>query len=855
MLPPVSTEPTSTPPRAHFVFHGHFYQPPRENPWTDEVEREPSARPYHDWNERIDAECYAANAAARIHDERGRILRIANNYERISFNFGPTLLKWMEKHDPLTLRRLVEADARSARANGGHGNAIAQCYNHIILALADAHDRRTQIKWGMAEFAHRFGRRPESLWLAETAANHDVLEQVIEEGLTYVILAPLQAGWVRAKSAEAWHDVRGGRVDPSRPYRYLHRDGSGRSVAVFFYDGPLAQSVSFGGALDDGKNLAHRAGHAIDGGRPHAQLVHLAVDGETAGHHVGFGNLALAWALEKEIPAQGFRVTNYGAFLAEHPATWEVRLDEGPFGEGTSWSCAHGVGRWIRDCSCRIDPGAPTQQIWRGPLRRALDKVRDGGRAFFLQEADGLLRDPWAARDDYVELLLDDDPARRHAFFERHATRPLEDEEWRRVLGLLEMQHQCQLMYTSCGWFFDDIGGIETVQILRYAARALELWEQLGGTSCRDAFEAELAKARSNDPQRGSGADILRRDALAVRVSAERIVAHLAMGALLDPPPVSGRIALHRFERHAFHLRERGDTRLVTGHFTLEHARTARRADLQVVMLHTGGLEFVTMVAPYDAASFEATQERLHRAFEDDDPKALRHEVSTLAGALRFGAEDLLESGRQDLLSVIFQEVLDRFSQAYSDLYEENRDLLRSLHALGMELPEELRAATNFTLRKQFEREFLEHADATDPKAHARAVKVVRDALARDVRLDSPVARRHLERMLVERVGALGAAATSRDASMLEPVVHQIEDLLSTADAMQLRLEVGAAQIAFYDALMDPRIGPQLEPAARRRLDALGRRLGFAPGILGEPAPAPAPESPGKASPRHETSS
>lgn len=832
MPQPVSTEPTPETPRAHFVFHGHFYQPPRENPWTDEVEREPSARPYHDWNERIDAECYAANAAARIHDDQGRILRIVNNYALVSFNFGPTLLKWMERHDPLTLRRLIEADQRSVERHDGHGNAIAQVYNHVIMALADSHDRRTQIRWGLAEFEARFGRRSESVWLAETAANHEVLEQVIEEGLAYVILAPLQAGWVRAEADGDWQDVRGGRVDPSRPYRYVHRDGSGREVAVFFYDGPLAQSVSFGGALDDGKNLAYRAGHAVDPGRRHEQLIHLAVDGETAGHHVGFGNLALAWALQKEIPAQDFEVTNYGAYLAKNPATWEIRLDEGPFGEGTSWSCAHGVGRWIRDCSCRIDPGSPSQQIWRGPLRRALDLIRDRGRRFFLEEAEGLLHDPWAARDDYVDVLLDGSSECRTDFLEKHSTRPLEDHEWRRAFGLLEMQHQCQLMYTSCGWFFDDVGGLETVQILRYAARALEIWEELGGESCRADFEAELAKARSNDPSRGTGADILRRDALAVRVTPERIVAHLAMGALLAPPPETGRLALHDFERVAFHLRERDDVRLVTGHFVLEHARTARRVDLQVAMLHTGGLDFVTMVGPYAPESFEALQSELHTTFEEKGAADVRDAVATIPGARRFGAADLLESGRQDLLSVVFQEMLDRFSQVYSDLYDENRDLLRSLHELGMDLPEELKAATTFTLRKQFEREFLEHADATDPKAHARAIKVVRDALARDVRLDSRVARQHMQRMLVERVSALGVTATSGDVDHLEPVIHQIEDLLSSAHAMSLELEVGAAQIAFHDALMDPRVESSLRPDVRDRLDRLGERLGFAPGVL-----------------------
>lgn len=828
---PLSTEPRHFPaPRAHFVFHGHFYQPPRENPWTDEVEREPSARPFHDWNARITAECYAANAAARIHDDRGRILRVANNYERISFNFGPTLLRWLQRYDPRTLRRIVEADRISA-ARLGHGNAIAQAYNHMILALADARDRRTQIRWGCLEFQHRFGRAPESLWLAETAANHAVLDEMIEQELRFVILAPMQARRVRPVVDSQWQEVSGGRVDPSRAYVYRHRDGSGRSIAVFFYDGPLAQSVSFGGALHDGRNLAQRAEGAIVEQRGHPQLIHLAVDGETAGHHVGFGNLALAWALEREIPHRGLEVTNYAAFLDLHPPTWECELDEGPYGEGTSWSCAHGVGRWIRDCSCRIDPGAPTQQAWRGPLRRALDIARDGGREFFERETATLLRDPWVARDEAVRLVLDCGPSERERFFAEHAARELSAEEQARVLGLLEFQHQAMLMYTSCGWFFDDIGGLESVQVLRYAARMLEMWEELGGTPPREKFLAALARARSNDARRGTGADVFRRDALAVQVTPERVAAHLAMSSLVQVPPEHGHLALHRFERRAFHLRESGSLRLVTGRFVLEHQRTLRSHDLQVAMLHRGGLDFFTVIAPYDDADFEQRQSQLHEALEQGDHAAART-IEAMAGLRgpRFGAEDLLESGRQELLQFALSEVIDRFSEAYSALYAENREILSSLRAMGMELPEELQAATNFTLRKQLEREFVEHADADDPAAWSRSIEVVRAALAHDVRLDSALARRHFERMLSERIEQLASAVRDGASEAATLVLRRITEILDTADTLKLRLDLGEPQLVFHEEFLEVPLAGSVAHVAG--LDALAQRLGFAPGRL-----------------------
>ena len=475
------------------IIHGHFYQPPRENPWTGEVEPEPSAAPYHDWNERIHAECYAPNAAV-------------NNYARISFNFGPTLLSWLEQHHPDTYRHVLTADKESAAQRGGHGNAIAQAYGHAILPLCNERDRLTQVVWGVADFRFRFGRQPESIWLPETAANDATLALLIDQALRYVILAPDQAKRVLVDSE--WLDVSGGKVDTTRPYRFEHPDKSGRSIAVFFYNGPLARAIAFEKALTSSRGLVELFLRAAQRG----DLVNVATDGETYGHHFKFGDLGLAHALGVEATRARFGITNYGEYLDRHPPQSAVEIENGPEGEGSSWSCAHGVGRWTRDCGCHTGGETGWNQTWRDPLRAALNFLRDDTAVKFESSAGELLRDPWAARNDYISVLLDGDRAREE-FLARHAVRGLSEVERVRVFQLLEMQRSALLMFTSCGWFFSDLAGIETIQVLRYAARVLDLQKQLGFAPPRKELLELLGTAKSNRTDKGNGADIFVRSA------------------------------------------------------------------------------------------------------------------------------------------------------------------------------------------------------------------------------------------------------------------------------------------------------------------------------------------------------
>ncbi len=377
---------------AFVAIHGHFYQPPRESPWLDVIEREESAHPFHDWNERIASECYRPNAHARIVDSRGKILNIINNYSHISFNFGPTLFRWLEKRFPLAYQRILEADRESLKRLG-HGNAIAQVYDHLIMPLANERDRETEVLWGISDFEKRFGRKPEAMWLPETAVNYPTLQVLVQQGMKFLILSPFQALRARPLGGTKWIDVSHGRVDPTQPYRCFLRDGSGKKIPdrfidIFFYDGAISREVSFGDLLTDGNLFSERLKKAYQPGKKRPQLIHIATDGETYGHHKKFGDMALAYALTEGLSSRGMEVINYGAFLKRFPSLHEVEIDEGPKGEGSSWSCSHGVGRWKEDCGCSTGGQAGWNQRWRKPLREALDSLRDELSQIFEREGE-----------------------------------------------------------------------------------------------------------------------------------------------------------------------------------------------------------------------------------------------------------------------------------------------------------------------------------------------------------------------------------------------------------------------------------------------------------------------------------
>jgi len=507
----------------YVCIHGHFYQPPRENPWLDAVEREESAAPSHDWNERIHMECYRANTAARLVDEKNRVLRLRNNYQSLSFNFGPTLLRWMEGHDPESYRRIVQAD-RDSHGRSGHGNAVAQAYNHMILPLACLRDQVTQVRWGIRDFEHRFGRKPEGMWLPETAVSRETLEVLAEEGIRFTILSPSQASRWRFLHETGWRDARDGTIPTGRAYRF--DCGRGRVIHLFFYDAELARGIAFERLLEHSSRLLDRIRHSFDHRACDPQepwLVHSATDGESYGHHFKFGDMALAAAFQELDRDPSSQVLNYGQFLARFPTTAEADIVE-----NTAWSCAHGLGRWERDCGCRIGDGPGLHQKWRAPLRKALNRLRDALALHYEREMGRLCPDPWEARNDYIGVVLDP-AAGRQEFLDRHARAGPANSDLPRFFQLLEMQRCSMLMFTSCGWFFDDISGLESVILLKYAARAMQLARMTGSAPLEDSFLQLLEKAPGNRKEFANGAEVYRKKVLPEVVEFDRVVANHAV--------------------------------------------------------------------------------------------------------------------------------------------------------------------------------------------------------------------------------------------------------------------------------------------------------------------------------------
>lgn len=595
------------------ILHAHFYQPPRENPWTGHLPVEAVTAPFHDWNARIHAECYRPNTAARVCRPDGRIEGIVNNLERLSFNVGPTLVHWLSLHAPRTLARIVRADRRSQERLGA-GNAMAQAYNHLILPLAHPRDRRTQIRWGLASFRRTFDRPARGMWLPECGASHDTLEDLIDHGVEYVVLAPGQAARWRPPQGE-WTAASAAAVDPGRPYRFVDRRDASRGLAVFFYDGALASGVSFGSALSTSDEMER---HVREAAQRTEGLVHAAFDGETMGHHHRFGDRTLAYAAHHQLASE-FSWTNYAAIVDSTSDWWEVELEHGPEGEGSAWSCAHGVGRWIRDCGCRIDPGRAWSQAWREPLRAAFDHLRDTAAPIFEATLGAWVGDPWLARDDAIEWIEDPSAATRARFLERHAGRDPGPEPTRRILALLELQHQLLLMYTSCGWFFDDIAGVESVQCLRHAARALELWEATGTETPRAEFLDLLATASSNLPTEGNGADVYRRRAESARVSWRQLAAVTALR-----PPQPGQRREGDLQVDATVLRS--DAAVTIVRVGLEHRRLRAPHELLAVRVAGGGSVSRVRVGPWPG---EAEVETLVAL---PDPARLEGQAEALLG-------------------------------------------------------------------------------------------------------------------------------------------------------------------------------------------------------------------------------
>lgn len=484
----------------NIAVHGHFYQPPREDPWSNAVLKDPTASPAHDWNQRIASECYRPNCAAKVLGPDGRIASVVNNYSHLSFNFGPTLHRWIEKEDPVLDLALRESGRK----------AIAQCYSHMIMPLASAEDKKTQTIWGIKDFEYRFKRRPKGMWLPETAVNTAALEILSENGMSFTILAPSQCEAVIIDGVRK-ETPYGKGLDVTLPY--LCRLPSGRTITIVFYHGGLAHDIAFGKLLENGDRFRDALVGAIKI-RSEERLLVVATDGETYGHHHKFGEMALARLFERLETDPEVRLPDIGTFLEDHPAKFECVIRE-----NTSWSCVHGIERWHSDCGCSTGGKPGWKQAWRGPLREAFDKLAERVDGVFSETVSPYF-DPWELRNLSIEHFRSaghnnkEEYERGFEFLSKHLG-SIGEREGASILSALEAERMRMFMYTSCGWFFNDISGVETKQVISFAIRAAELAGNLSDWDIMSDLLTDLEKAEGNSKEYPNA-----------RVTAEREIMH-----------------------------------------------------------------------------------------------------------------------------------------------------------------------------------------------------------------------------------------------------------------------------------------------------------------------------------------
>jgi alpha-amylase/alpha-mannosidase (GH57 family) len=676
----------------YICIHGHFYQPPRDNPWLEDIEVQDSAYPYHDWNERITAECYAANAISRALDPQGRIARLVNNYARISFNFGPTILPWMQAHAPDAYEAILEADKLSTEKYSGHGSALAQAYNHMILPLANGRDKYTQILWGIKDFEYRFQRKPEGMWLPEAAVDLESLEMLAGLGIVFVILAPRQARRVRELPDGQWRETGEWDIDPGRAY--VVALPSGKVIHAFFYDGAISKAVAFEGLLNNGEDFAKRllSGFPENGSGP--RLMHIATDGESYGHHHRGGEMALTRALDYIEFNHLARLTNYGQYLEEHPAGQAVEIVE-----NSSWSCIHGIERWRADCGCNSGGHPDWNQSWRAPLRQAMDWLRDSIMPHFEQMAQGLLRDPWAARDAYIEVVVDRSADRVGRFLSSQASRTLSQAEETTVLQLMELQRHAMLMYTSCGWFFDELSGIETIQVIQYAGRVVQLAEALFGKAYEPEFLDRLEQAKSAIPEHVNGKVLYNRFVKPSMLTLKDVGAHFAMSSLFAEYSERDFIYSYSVATENYRRFQSGKTKLAIGRVKVMSEVTYENVTLWFGVLHLGDHNITYGISEsLEPKKYEALVKTLSEAFSSGDlPRTLQilenyFQTSTYALASLFVDE------RRKILGMIMDPILREAQATYESIYEHHAPLIRFLKAVGSPQPRALSVAADMCL-------------------------------------------------------------------------------------------------------------------------------------------------------------
>ncbi|MGK7915344.1 MAG: DUF3536 domain-containing protein [Prochloraceae cyanobacterium] len=791
--PEVKIDPLKTAAGVYVTVHGHFYQPPRENPYLDTIERQPSAHPFHDWNERIHYECYRPNAFARVLNEDGQVIAIVNNFDYLSFNIGSTLMSWLENYDIEVYQRIIEADRKSCQRLNGHGNAIAQVYNHIILPLANERDKYTQIRWGKEDFRSRFGRDPEGMWLAETAVDYPTLEALIAEGIRFIILAPSQAERCRPLATEEdpdpeWHEVGGSQIDPTRPYRCFVNDRD--YIDIFFYDGPISRDMGFNDVLESTDHFIGRIGQAVRGDRRQAQLINVATDGETFGHHKGGTEKCIAYACSNEFPKRGWTVTNFAHYLSLNPPTWEVVLKP-----VTAWSCSHGVDRWQDDCGC--GGGGVWHQKWRRPLRDTLDWLRDELIEIYQETGSKFFRDPWLARDEYIQVIRDRCADKVDRFLSRHQCCQLTPAEQVDALRLLEMQRHSLLMYTSCGWFFEEISRPEGVQILRYAARALELAGDVAGVQLEQEFISRLAAAPSNVETFGDGAEVYRQLVVSSQIGFEQVAAHYAISSLFNNYPQQQRVYCYDAVQLDYQKQRMGSLTLAVGQVRLVSEITWESTHFVFAVLHLGGWDFHCCIQPFSGRrAYTQLKDKLFDALNQASAIQTILAMSQLFGDRSFSLQHLFAEERHRIMQQLTEKTKLRLDQLYTQVYRDNYGILVAFQRDELPVPQELQVAAEVALSHRCLTAIRSLEKAVDRPQEienhlTELVAIAAEANQLRCQLKIPEAKITLEQLILRWLWQI---LHDGDPATLEEDLERLEKAIDVGEQLHLGLCLAKAQ-------------------------------------------------------------
>lgn len=782
------------------TIHGHFYQPPRENPWLEAIELQDSALPFHDWNERICKECYNPNSVSRIVDNKNQILDIVNNYQYMSFNFGPTLLSWMEEFAPLTYERIIKADIDSISEHSGHGNAIAQVYNHMIMPLANAHDKETQVKWGIRDFEYRFGRKPEGIWLAETAVDDATLKVLVDNGIKFTILSPYQALKIRKTGDKEWQDVSWGNIDPARSYKYTLKGDSKKSIALFFYDGAISKSVAFDELLKDGNRFIKRLKEGVSETRNYPQLVNIATDGESYGHHTKFGDMALSYVLKIKAEDEGFKITNYAEYLDKYESDYEVDIKQ-----ASSWSCFHGVGRWKEDCGCSTGGHPGWNQKWREPLRNALDYLRDELAKVFEAEGPKYFNDnPWAIRNKYIDVILDRNYVTIRKFQKENFKPDLTEEQKVKGMELLEIQRQAMLMYTSCGWFFSEISGIETVQIMKYAARAMQLVARFTNEDFETHFKDILSQAKSNIAEFGTGKDIYERFVKPSVVTAKQIACLWAISSLYQDFEDEEDVYCYTVKRHSYQKVQKGSSNFLVGHIEISSKVTLQKADLMFALMQYAGGDFHCAIKEFsNDAEFNELQATLIKTFALNPITEIIRTLDEKFGKEYFTLKDIFIEERKKILQILLKDQLEKFGNTYKEMYDQGKGSIYHMQNLGLEIPKEFKISAEYALSHRYN-DLLAGSDGFVEAPIVQQIKDINfEAKRMNIAIDKTPSNKNFAKRIITNLNRLTKSFEIQQADT-------IIELFEIVEKLDLQIDISEAQNIYYNKIYH-RIGDILE--------------------------------------------